>query len=328
MIRTAHLSRARFLGLALVGFLALAPGCATTGDRGRALLPTRFETRVGPFAVHTETPLSPDAPLVRQLLSLEHQVDDSLGLRPSGTVRPIEIYVLADRADYAHFLRIYHPELPDRRAFFLAQGDRRIIYTHQNDRLIEDVRHEGTHALIHLRTSTLPLWLDEGLAEFFERPDSPTGFHPEHLDRLPTDLDNGWRPDLVRLESLTDVRVMSPRDYREAWAWVHWLVDGPPENRAVLHQYLSDLLIGRSTPSLSQRLATSGDSAPSPKTLLSHLNHVAHDRTARASIPAAAPEAGPVLRFQDTEAAKPSALLMPVKFFGKMLNRLGIGRSQ
>src|SRR4029077_19379610 len=139
------------------------------------------------------------------------------------------------------FLMFYYPELPPRRAFFLAQGSRRVVYTFLGDRLQEDLRHEATHALLNVAVGDIPLWLDEGLAEYFERPDDRGGVNPEHLNRLPKDRADGWKRDLVRLESLKDVRQMSPRDYREAWGWVHYLLNASPESKPELLEYLAEL---------------------------------------------------------------------------------------
>jgi hypothetical protein len=49
------------------------------------------------------------------------------------------------------------------------------------------------------------------------------------------------QPDLERLEQLTKVEQMSPAEYREAWAWVHLMLQGKPEAKAVLLAYLQQL---------------------------------------------------------------------------------------
>ncbi len=72
------------------------------------------------------------------------------------------------------------------------------------------------------------------MAEYFEQPQLPLGMNREHLGHLPQDVNEGWTPDLARLETMTDVRQMSPRDYREAWAWVHFLLNTTADRRAVL----------------------------------------------------------------------------------------------
>lgn len=216
-------------------------GCATLGDPGQPLVPDRVETRTGPFAVYTNARIAADAPALRSLQALEADLASQLGLRVAADGPPVEVYILKDREAFGHFLRFYYPELPPRRAFFLAQGAKRMVYTFTNDRLDEDLRHEATHALLHAGVGDLPLWLDEGLAEYFEGPGARNGLNPEHLARLPDDVNAGWRPDLARLESLTNVRDMTPRDYRESWAWVHYLLNGPPAGKSALLGYLADL---------------------------------------------------------------------------------------
>ena len=81
---------------------------------------------------------------------------------------PIDVSILDDEAAFRTFLTFHHPELPDRRAFFLAGPDGATIYTARGDHLEEDLRHEATHALLHRAGLAMPLWLDEGLAEYFE----------------------------------------------------------------------------------------------------------------------------------------------------------------
>ena len=144
-----------------------------------------------------------------------------------------------------------------------------MVYTFFGDRLEEDIRHEATHALLHVAIGDIPLWLDEGLAEFFEGPPERNGVNPEHVDRLPADLNGGWSPDLARLESLRGVRQMTPRDYRESWAWVHYLLNDGPIPRAALLAYLHDLKVAPDARPISARLE-----GPTTSSMLTHLARV------------------------------------------------------
>ncbi|HEY2159459.1 MAG TPA: hypothetical protein VGH33_27785 [Isosphaeraceae bacterium] len=234
--------------------LGATAGCATTGEHGQPLVPTEYQTRTGPFVVFTNFPLPADDGIVRQLTALKDQFEGTLGLKVEAADHPIEVYVLGDRKTFEHFLTFYYPGLPPRRAFFIAQGDRRVVYTFKSDRLDEDIRHEATHALIHASVGSIPLWLDEGLAEHFEVADG-SGMNREQLARLPADLHDGWKPNLQKLEGLQTVQQMTPGDYRESWAWVHYLLHGPGEGRGVLLGYLGDLRKGGETQPLSRRLA-------------------------------------------------------------------------
>ena len=298
----------------IVAVVALGlAGCATlTGDPGEPLVPTRYQTRTGPFAVFTSKPLEPSDPIVRGLGTLRDQLETELGVRVDSEANPIEVYILADRDAFAHFLRYYYPDLPARRAFFLAQGARRVVYTSMGDRLEEDLRHEATHALLHRAYGDLPLWLDEGLAEYFEGPPTRGGINPEHLDRLPRDREDGWRPDLARLESLRGVRQMTPRDYRESWLWAHYLLTGPEPGKEALLAYLGELRAEPDAPTLSTRL--DADDPTDTQHILAHLDRAGANPLAFA--PASRARVEPTIRMQNP-VAEP---IRPARrgFFGRL----------
>jgi hypothetical protein len=269
-------------------------GCATLGDQGQPLVPTRCETRTGPYAVYSNFPLQPDSPAIRSLRVLERDIEANLGIHVHAEEPSVQVYILNDRQSFTHFLKFYYPELPPRRAFFLAQGPQRVVYTFMGDRLEEDLRHEATHALLHVAVGDLPLWLDEGLAEYFEGPEGRHGRNPEHLSRLPQDQSAGWTPDLARLETLKSVGQMAPRDYRESWAWVHYLLNHSNSTKAALLGYLADLHANPKTSPLSEKLrATAADS---PAMLLAHLDRV---RTLPEVAAPTVPPAEPTIRLQN-----------------------------
>jgi hypothetical protein len=168
--------------------------------------------------------------------------------------RTIEIYVFDDRAAFERFMHANYPELPRRRAFFIAQDSREVVYAFRDEKLLEDLRHEVTHALVHAAVGPPPLWLDEGLAEYFESAADADGRHERHLAELRPALQRNWRPALTRLESRADVRQMTSADYREAWGWVYFLLHDSPEHRDVLLRYLDDLRAGTADEPLSARL--------------------------------------------------------------------------
>ncbi len=278
----------------LVLALLASAGCATVGEPAQSLVPTRYRTETGPYAVYSNFPIAPDAPAIRCLHSLETDVRETLGVQARPKEPPVEVYILNDREAFTHFLRFYYPELPHRRAFFMAQGNRRVVYTYLGDRLEEDLRHEAAHALLHTAVGDLPLWLDEGLAEYFEGPNARRGVNPDHMARLPLDLAAGWKPDLARLETLKTVREMSPRDYREAWVWVHYLLNGPSgTGKAVLLAYLNDLRANPEARPISERLP--GGAKQSEPELVAHLGQVRSAPVAEAP-PAKSPA---MVRLQD-----------------------------
>jgi Protein of unknown function (DUF1570) len=295
-----HDKRPPLLRACLYSLVAFAgSGCATLGDRGQPLVPTRYQVPTGPYVVYSNYPLKPDAPAVRCLQSLERDIDANLGIRVRAEKPSVNVYILDDRQSFTHFLRYYYPELPPRRAFFLAQDSERVVFTFMGERLEEDLRHEATHALLHVAVGDLPLWLDEGLAEYFEGPDGRQGSNPEHLGRLSQDRAAGWSPDLARLETLKVVSQMAPRDYRESWAWVHFLLNHSGATKAALLGYLADLRTDPQTRGLSERLRAT--EAGVPERLLAHIEKVRALPTAAS--PAVAtptpPAANPTIRLQD-----------------------------
>ncbi|MEZ5949530.1 MAG: hypothetical protein R3C12_10005 [Planctomycetaceae bacterium] len=75
--------------------------------------------------------------------------------------------------------------------------------------------------MLHGALSFVPLWLDEGLAEYFELPVAPGVPREDYLGDLSQLLKNGWLPNLQRLEYLDASGEMQRLDYAESWAWVH-----------------------------------------------------------------------------------------------------------
>src|SRR6185295_19811977 len=217
-------------------------------------LPDAHQIAVGQLVFHSDFDLPPDHRLVRELVLERDDVSRTVGLPSSN--EPIHVYLFADAERYQEFLKRNFPNVPSRRAFFLETDIRLTVYAHWNDRVAEDLRHEIAHGYMHSSLPSIPLWLDEGLAEYFEVPRGQSGLNRPHVDLLSdmTQKEN-WRPNLPRLEKLTEAEQLDQRDYAESWAWVYFFLNSPPERREVLMSYVADLQ-GRGTgDALSVRLA-------------------------------------------------------------------------
>jgi hypothetical protein len=273
--------------------------CAALTERGAVLVPTRHQLRTGPFILWSNFPMNEDLPAVRCLQALERDLSRHLDFRPRAEDDPVEIYVLDDRDAFTHLLRYYFPELPPRRAFFLAQGRQRVVYTYSSPRLEEDLRHEATHALLHGSYGNLPLWLDEGLAEYFENDLAEPGAESERIDLIAKDLAGGWSPSLARLESLSEIKEMTPRDYREAWAWVHLLLNGSQPGKPLLLGFLADI------PQKPGKLRLSEQGATTERLL-------AHIKTLQSRSIRVEPVSGdPSVRLQDVPVESPASTSPP-----------------
>ena len=207
--------------------------------------PNKRSLRVSQYVFLADFELQRDLPLFRELGQLREEVYRELQLPPSNTL--VQVYLFEDRQRYERFMKARYPDLPKRRAFFVAQphsvggSEDLLVYTYWGDRIQQDLRHELTHALLHSVLREVPLWLDEGLAEYFETPPEWQGVNYNHLDLMRRNPNKPFKADLARLEQLSQVQQMNPGEYREAWAWVHWMLRGKPETKAVLTNYLQTL---------------------------------------------------------------------------------------
>jgi hypothetical protein len=217
-------------------------------------LPDAYQTPVGQLVFHSDFPLPADHRLVRELTTERDYVNQTLGLAPS--TESINVYLFRDAERYQEFLKSKYPNVPSRRAFFLETDTRLAVYAHWNDRVAEDLRHEIAHGYMHSALPSIPLWLDEGLAEYFEVPRGQNGLNRPHVDLLSdmTEKEH-WRPNLPRLEKLTEASQLDQRDYAESWAWVYFFLNSPPERREVLSYYLVQFRTRGANVSLSVRLA-------------------------------------------------------------------------
>ena len=222
-------------------FWLLLAGLAVTAPRSGHVLsaePGWLEIhRRGPFVFHADFSLDPHHDLLTRLEALPRKFRDVLALPTTG--KPIHVHLLADRRRYRDHLSRRVPGGSQRRALYLRASDRAYVFAYHHDNWERDLRHECTHALIHNALPYLPLWLDEGLAEYFEEPVSRQGTVHRHINRLRWSLRFGWSPSIRRLESRQTFASMRTGDYREAWAWVHFLLHGPPVARRALTDYLT-----------------------------------------------------------------------------------------
>jgi Protein of unknown function (DUF1570) len=223
-------------------FPLIAPNGPTTPERENIQgAPGKFSYRVSQFVFLSDFEVQKNLPIFRDLAAMRDQVYKELELPPSNTI--VQVFLFEDKERYERFMQLKHPDLPKRRAFFVAQPRRLggnedlLVYTYWGDRIQQDLRHELTHALLHCVLKDVPLWLDEGLAEFFEVPPGWNGVNAQHVEQL-----RGRNKfDLDRLEQLSDVQQMNPAEYREAWAWTHLMLRSTPPARQALVSYLQEL---------------------------------------------------------------------------------------
>ena len=232
-------------------FGALSIGCRS--PQVPVARPNRHSVRSERLLILSDFKLSKDHPLIQDLILLRGQVASVLQL--PAPRREVVVYLFSNERQYRHYLQTVYPGLPHRRAYFVGTPKELAVFTFWGDRIQEDLRHECTHGLLHASLKSVPLWLDEGLAEYFEVPGpNPGTVNAEYAQRLAASVANGWRPDMKRLERLEEFSQMQRIDYQEAWAWVHYMLHTTPEAKGALLDYLRDLEAESSPEPLSERL--------------------------------------------------------------------------
>jgi hypothetical protein len=246
----------------------LLSSCATLDPNvGIPPLPDRHDVVLDQLVVHSNFELPGQHRLLQELNAQRTDLSSKLALPISD--EPVHVYLFADAERFGQFMQKRYPNFPQRRAFFVETDTKLAVYAHWGDRVAEDLRHEVAHGYLHSVVQNLPLWLDEGLAEYFEVPRGSHGLNTAHVEALaPLWKQGRWTPDLRRLESLKTAPEMSQNEYAEAWLWVHWLLESEPRRR-VLQSYLGDLRREGTTPPLSLYLRQLGGNADTA--LVEHL---------------------------------------------------------
>ena len=230
--------------------LILLAGAVPRSASGQTSATWPAERLCGPFVCRADASLSDVERELTELGRLPHEIERALGveLRP-GT---IHLYLFRDRATYEGYLRQHFPAAPYRRALFIRVGEERMIFVQRGVDLAVDLRHEAVHALLQTR-GRLPLWLDEGLAVYFEAPvqQAAEGRRAAALAEL---LRHNSARSISDLERLTHLEQIRDAEYQSAWAWTHFLLHGPAGAQSVGRAYFRALGQPTDGPPLSQRL--------------------------------------------------------------------------
>lgn len=230
------------------------PQSQTIGPPGRYKVESKYTAESGRLLVKSDFQLPKDHELIRDLDRLRDHLIERLELPPPE--RDVVVYLFDDELQYTQYLNATFPGLPQRRAYFVGTRQQLAVYTYWGSRIQEDLRHEYTHGVLHASLGHVPLWLDEGLAEYFEIPGAEPGRpNPAYVRELTKLIADGWRPDLAKLEGIVRFEDMQQEQYQEAWAWVHFMLHGSDDTRACLLSYLDDLRRRETPEPLSARLA-------------------------------------------------------------------------
>lgn len=206
----------------------------------------------GPFVYHADFQLRPIYPLLGSITELRQEIPRQLAL--SDVEEPIHVFLFRQRTTYERYVRKYFPTVPNRPALFVKQRGPGMVFARLGPNLAVDLRHETAHAVLHSVLPMVPLWLDEGLGEYFEMPAATRAHSHPHLKSIRSKARWGRVPDIEKLEAVDELAEMQAEHYRDAWSWVHFMLHGPPSAREALQAYLRDLAAHVPPGRLSQRL--------------------------------------------------------------------------
>ncbi len=238
------------LVLLSASFVAIA-GCRLY--KSSSQLPVASSMVLDELVIYSDFKLPEDHRLLIDLEEMRGQLTTALGLPSSN--EPVEVYLFKTPRRYYRFLARRYPDCPDRRAFFAQTDSRLCVYTYWGDQIAADLCHEVCHGYLHATIPRIPLWIDEGIAEFYEVDRGKTGLNATQYELLITaEKSQDWQPDLERLEALTHMETLTEIDYAEAWLWAHFLLTTSEVRKALLQEYLADCRIGKAE-TMSDRLA-------------------------------------------------------------------------
>ena len=239
--------------LALFALSTIA-ACATWQATNACAAEFWVDTRVvGPFVCKANFSLEKTGPLLKQLADMQKDLLMDLKIPPAK--EDIELLLFRDEWTYRSYLRRNLPDIPYRRALFVKRSGLGVVLIHCGPNLGTDLRHECTHALLRASLPMLPLWLDEGLAGYYEMPPKRRAYDNPHAKNLRWNLRLSDISSVEQMETLVDFEKMQGADYRDSWAWVHFMLHGSPDAHDELVKYLAEIETGRQPGKLSLRLA-------------------------------------------------------------------------
>ncbi|MBQ9872993.1 MAG: hypothetical protein IJM30_00850 [Thermoguttaceae bacterium] len=201
-----------------------------------------YSATLGRVVCEADFPLDSILDVQAEIAQLQRDLVDFLGV-PEAREK-IELCLFKDMNSYRAFISETFPSAPnDRPALYVKERGVGVLMIPRDSRMVLNIRHEMTHAYLNASLRNVPIWIDEGLAKYFEIPPGERGFRNPYLEKAEQNVSGlfGAPPSLSRLEKLSEVSQMQSREYRESWSWVHYMIHYSPRTQRVLSLYLKSL---------------------------------------------------------------------------------------
>jgi hypothetical protein len=213
------------------------------------------ERTLGPFHYHADYSLTADTRLLNHIARLHVELPAELAI--NGGDSDVHVYLFSRQSTYEKYLGMYFDNVPKRRALYIKQGGPGMVFAYRSRDFATDVRHETTHAVLHNALPMVPLWMDEGLAEYYEVARDDRYAKNPHLRAVIRNAGKHELPSLSKLESINDLAEMGTREYQQAFAWMHFCLHGQETARQTLQAYLVDISRHRPPGRFAERIRKS-----------------------------------------------------------------------
>jgi tetratricopeptide (TPR) repeat protein len=167
--------------------------------------------------------------------------------RATATIVPTVVIVFDSDRAFEPFRPRYRGKPVDLDGMFVRSSEISYIALASGRRDVRPILHEYTHLMLANVTEELPVWLGEGLAEYYSTFELKGGRKAILGRPIEPHMDKLRQARLMRLEELLDVQHDSPLYnegerrsifYAQSWALVHYLLHGQPPRGDLLAKYI------------------------------------------------------------------------------------------
>lgn len=243
----------RLISRCLLVVAVLSVGGCLAGKPNADLLPGNEKIVRDQLVIRSNFHVPSRHRLIDELVARRDDIAGILSLPMSDEL--INVYLFEDATKFKRFMETEHPDFSDRRAFFVKNDTELKIYAHWGEKVGEDLRHEITHGYLHSAVPNMELWMDEGLAEYFEVPRGKKGINDSHVYTLSDRYrQSDWLPDVERLDGIRHPQDLKQIDYAESWLWIHYLLQDSEATRKLVQDHLARLRLSGDDEPLSRQI--------------------------------------------------------------------------
>lgn len=256
-------------------------GRSATDSTGKVAPELPYQEVLGAVVCQANFPLEEIEEVRQNITELQSDLVKYLGIPIP--VERIELCLFDTPENYFSFIRNKYPMAPlDRPALYVKDNGPGVLMVQRDTNMLLNIRHEMTHAILNASLRNVPIWVDEGLAKYFETPQGKRGYENPFLTEVRKNAIGffgffGRAPSLERLEKLQQINQMGEKEYRESWAWIHFLIHQSPQTHQILGIYLQSLLPEKQQELTPTDVAQIQKSTPLTRLLKSYFPDYRHD---------------------------------------------------